>query len=426
VDQKFKILLLNVCVIRRGPAAGEECGSYFVDNNIRALSREHGGNKEFDWCREIKLAMGGGINPWKLQFQGLSPFLACHAKSEWENAAEEKLRIFLLLPCRSAFVLTFTLSMRLGLNHIFHHREFSDAEELVRKKNGNTIALVIPTLNESETIADIVTVLRTALMERVQLLDRIVVVDSGSSDDTSSLAREAGAEVITASEVLPELAAASGKGENLYKATYAVDADILCFLDGDIRQMDPRFVCGLVGPLLCDREIQFVKAYYDRPAQAAEKGARDRPQGGGRVTEILVRPLFSLFRPNLSRIIQPLSGEYAARRSLLCQLPFPVGYGVEMAHLLDIESRYGMDVIAQTDLEERIHRHHGTAELGRMAFAILQVFIRRLPPQALTLFPDGNLPEIYRTFLLKSEVYEEIVERRMELERPPLNTLQLR
>jgi glucosyl-3-phosphoglycerate synthase len=262
-------------------------------------------------------------------------------------------------------------------------------------------------------------------MERVQLLDRIVVVDSGSSDDTLARAAEAGAEVIIASEILPKLAAARGKGENLYKATYAVDADILCFLDGDIRQMDPRFVCGLVGPLLYHSEIQFVKAYYDRPTQAAEEGSGNRPQGGGRVTEILVRPLFSLFRPNLSQIIQPLSGEYAARRSLLRQLPFPVGYGVEMAHLLEIESRFGMEVIAQTDLEERIHRHHGTAELGRMAFAILQVFIRRLPPQALTLFPEGNLPDIYRTFLMKGEVYEQVIERHMELELPPLNTLDL-
>ena len=146
-----------------------------------------------------------------------------------------------------------------------------------------------------------------------------------------------------------------------------------------------------------------------------------RPQGGGRVTEILVRPLFSLFRPELSAMIQPLSGEYAARRSLLRQLPFPVGYGVEMAHLLEISSRFGMGVIAQTDLEERIHRHHGTADLGRMAFAILQVFLRRL--HAAAGFPEAVIPDLYRTFLLKEGVYQEVVEQRPERERPPLDTL---
>ena len=293
--------------------------------------------------------------------------------------------------------------MQSPISHLFHHREFSDSAELVRWKNGATIALVIPTLNEEATIEGIITVLRSKLIEEVPLLDRIVVVDSGSSDATVSRAMGAGAEVIIASDVLPELPAAQGKGENLYKATHAVKADILCFLDGDIREMHPRFVCGLVGPLLRHSELQFVKAFYDRPTQAAEEDSGNRPQGGGRVTEILVRPLFSLFRPELSRIIQPLSGEYAARRSLLQQLPFPVGYGIEMAHLMEIESRFGMGVIAQTDLEERIHRHHGTADLGRMAFAILQVFLRRLPESdRRTAHGDRASPAGFTSQVLKS------------------------
>ena len=306
---------------------------------------------------------------------------------------------------------------------IFHHREFPDAAALAECKGANTIALVIPTLNEEATIGEIVTVLRVALKERVPLLDRIVVVDSGSSDGTVRRAMGAGAEVIVASEILPGLdpaGGARGKGENLYKATHAVECDILCFLDGDIRGMHPRFVLGLVGPLLLHPELQFVKAFYDRPAQAAGEGEGGRPQGGGRVTEILVRPLFSMFRPELSAIIQPLSGEYAARRTLLRQLPFPVGYGVEMAHLLEISSRFGMGVIAQTDLEERLHRHQGTADLGRMAFAILQVFLRRLPSGT---FPREAVPDLYRSFLLRDGMYEEIAERRLEIERPPLDPL---
>ena len=307
------------------------------------------------------------------------------------------------------------------MNHekprMFHHREFSDAEALVRAKAGTSIALVIPTLNEEGTIGEIIGVLKHALLDRLPLLDRIVVVDSDSSDGTVQAALGTGAEVIVASSVLPGLGAARGKGENLYKATHAVEADILCFLDGDIRAMDPRFVLGLVGPLLMHPELQFVKAFYDRPTQAADD-ANGRPQGGGRVTEILVRPLFSMFRPELSVIIQPLSGEYAARRSLLRQLPFPVGYGVEMAHLLEISSRFGMEVIAQCDLEERIHRHHGTADLGRMAFAILQVFLRRLRG-----FPEAVIPDLYRSFLLREGVYEAVEERRLEVERSPLDSV---
>jgi len=308
-------------------------------------------------------------------------------------------------------------------SRLFHHREFSDPGKLLIQKKGATIALVIPTLNEEGTIGEITEVLRRELLETVALLDRIVVVDSGSSDSTVRIARAAGAEVIVAAEILPELGPARGKGENLYKATHAVEADILCFLDGDIQGMHPRFVCGLVGPLLNFPEIQFVKAYYDRPSQAAILGENGRPQGGGRVTEILVRPLFSMFRPELSRIIQPLSGEYAARRSLLRQLPFPMGYGVEMAHLLEISSRFGMGVIAQTDLEERIHRHHGTADLGRMAFAILQVFLRRLPKET---FVQEEIPDLYRTFLMKDGLYEEVVEQQLEMERSPLDSLSLK
>ena len=302
---------------------------------------------------------------------------------------------------------------------IFHHRDFEDTVALAALKNDTTIALVIPTLNEESTIGDIVKVLRSELLDRVPLLDRIVVVDSGSTDETVELARKSGAEVILASEVLPELDPARGKGENLYKATHAVEADILCFIDGDIRKMHPRFVRGLVGPLLQDQELQFVKAFYDRPVQCTDDST-GRPQGGGRVTEILVRPLFSMFRQELSAIIQPLSGEYAARRSLLRELPFPVGYGVEMAHLLDIASRHGMGVIAQCDLEERIHRHHGTADLGRMAFAILQVFIRRLRGPG---FAVDGIPDLYRSFQLRDGSYEEILEHRPEIERVPLDSL---
>ncbi|MEO6053648.1 MAG: glucosyl-3-phosphoglycerate synthase, partial [Chthoniobacterales bacterium] len=259
----------------------------------------------------------------------------------------------------------------------FHHSTFRDLQQLVavKRAKGLSISLCIPTLNEETTIGHIVSVFRSTLMEEHALIDEIAVIDSGSTDRTREIATSEGADVYLAESILPELGVSRGKGENLWKSLHQLRGDIFCFVDGDIRNMHPRFVYGLVGPLLMNDKVAYVKAFYDRTHRILDG---EKPTGGGRVTEVLIRPLFSLFYPQLCGIFQPLAGEYAARRSVLERLSFPTGYGVETAHLLDIYRLYGMEALAQTDLDERIHRHRSNTELGRMAFGILQVFFRRL------------------------------------------------
>ena len=192
--------------------------------------------------------------------------------------------------------------------------------------------------------------------------------------------------------------------------------DIIVYVDADIRNIHPRFVYGLLGPLLNRPEVSYVKAFYDRPL--AESG-RLRPSGGGRVTEILIRPLFSLFFPELSAVIQPLSGEYAVRREVLERIPFPVGYGVETSHLIDVYHRWGMSAFAQTDLDRRIHTNQTTDAFGRMAFGILQTFLQRI--DALEIIND--LPDLNTTlnqFMVDQGRYEELAHEIRVLERPPM------
>lgn len=299
------------------------------------------------------------------------------------------------------------------ISRIFHHGEFSDLPMLLRQKfqQRSVLSVCIPTLNEEATIGKVIHCLRKSLVESIPLLDEILVVDSGSNDRTREEARAAGASVFLASEILPELSSFPGKGTNLWKSLFVAKGNLLCFLDGDIQNMHPRFIYGLIGPLLLFPEIDYVKAFYDRPT-STEKDPR--PVGGGRVTEILIRPLFSLFFPDLSEIIQPLSGEYAARRSLLDNLPFPTGYGVETALLLDIYRRIGMKKIAQVDLERRLHRHQDILALGSMGFAILKTLLRRMPE-----FPNF-LKNSLRQFYLDIDGYHLIETHLPDKEHPPM------
>lgn len=300
----------------------------------------------------------------------------------------------------------------------FHHAQFSDVGDLVRrKKEGNvTISLCIPTLNEAQTIAAVVTPLRLELQERYPLLDEIAVIDSGSVDRTIELATTAGADVYRAAEILPEMGRYCGKGENLWKAVYQLNGDIIVFVDGDVSNMHPRFVTGLVGPLLHRPEIGYVKSFYERPWCHDQA---DRAVGGGRVTEILIRPLFSLYFPELTPIIQPLAGEYAVRRELLEQLAFPVGYGVETAHLIDVYSLCGLGVFAQTDCSLRCHRTRTNRELGKMSFAVLQVMARRLREQGILLKAPQNSGGLHQ-FRRQGQRHLQEVCAIIEHERPPM------
>mgnify|MGYP002861115946 FL=1 len=294
-------------------------------------------------------------------------------------------------------------------------------EELVRAKReaGLTISLCIPTLNEEETIGREIFVFKSELMDRYPLLDEIAVIDSGSSDRTLEVAASYGADTYLSSEILPQCGSKPGKGENLWKAIYQLSGDIICYVDADIRNIHSKFASALVAPLIYRPEIKYVKAFYDRPLAVSDD---IRPSGGGRVTEILVRPLFSMFYPELTALIQPLSGEYAVRREVLERLPFPIGYGVETSHLIDLYRTSGLEAFAQTDLDNRIHRNQPTSDLGRMAFGILRTFFKRLQDSG----RGGDLSDLhglYRQFHAGGHRHEQIAREILEEERPPMITL---
>jgi glucosyl-3-phosphoglycerate synthase len=266
------------------------------------------------------------------------------------------------------------------LGRTFHHSAFQDIDRLVslKQKRGLKISLAFPTLNEERTIGKEILVIRTELIDRYPLLDEIAVIDSSSRDKTRAVAERFGARVITSKKILSKYGTWRGKGENLWKSLYALEGDIIVWVDADISNIAPKFVYGLVGPLLEDDSVSYVKAFYERPIRTGASSGGLSPSGGGRVTEILVRPLFSLFYPELACLIQPLSGEYAGRRKLLEKLPFSVGYGVELGHLIDIYHLAGCDAIAQVDLDMRIHRNQDTVALGKMSYGILRTFFSRI------------------------------------------------
>ncbi|RBM17805.1 glucosyl-3-phosphoglycerate synthase [Streptomyces sp. PT12] len=238
-----------------------------------------------------------------------------------------------------------------------------------------SISVVLPALNEEATVGAIVETLRRDLMEDVPLIDELMVVDSGSTDRTSEVAAAAGAKVVHRDEILPRVPTVQGKGEVLWRSLLATSGEIICFVDADLRDFESRFVYGILGPLLTEPDVQLVKAMYDRPLGDNPTGARQ----GGRVTELVARPLLNLHWPQLAGVVQPLGGEYAARRSLLERLPFPVGYGVELGMLIDTLHLAGLDALGQVDVGVRKHRHQDGQALGRMAAAILRTAQSRLP-----------------------------------------------
>ena len=240
-----------------------------------------------------------------------------------------------------------------------------------KQRTGQSVSVVLPALNEEETVGEIVAVIRHDLMQQVPLVDEIVVVDSGSTDRTSEVAAAAGARVVHRDEILPRLPAVPGKGEVLWRSLLVTRGDVVCFIDADLREFSSDFVSGIVGPLLTDPGVDLVKAMYDRPLGAAAGQ-------GGRVTELMARPLLNMHWPQLAGFVQPLGGEYAARRSLLEQLPFPVGYGVELGMLVDALHLVGLDALAQVDVGVRKHRHQDGQALGRMAAAIYRTAQLRL------------------------------------------------
>ena len=246
-----------------------------------------------------------------------------------------------------------------------------------RGPDGRTgVTVVLPARNEQATVGIIVETLVRDLVRGVPLLDEVVVMDSGSTDRTAQVATDAGARVVHVDSVAADLGAGRGKGDALWKGLLATEGELLVFLDSDLEDFTSRYVVGLVGPLVLHPEIAYVKATYDRPI-ASTPGVE--PAGGGRVTELLARPLLNAWWPQLSGFVQPLSGEYAGRRSVLEQVPFVAGYGVEVGLLVDLLRLVGLDGLAQVDLERRVHRHQTDQALGRMSGELLQAMVRRLP-----------------------------------------------
>ncbi|MEV0470803.1 glucosyl-3-phosphoglycerate synthase [Streptomyces prunicolor] len=265
-----------------------------------------------------------------------------------------------------------------------------------KHRTGQSVSVVLPALNEEATVGEIVAIIRHDLMQQVPLVDEIVVVDSGSTDRTSEVAAAAGARVVHRDDILPRIPAVPGKGEVLWRSLLVTSGDIVCFIDADLKEFSSDFVTGIVGPLLTDPGVDLVKAMYDRPLGGAAGQ-------GGRVTEMMARPLLNMHWPQLAGFVQPLGGEYAARRSLLEQLPFPVGYGIELGMLVDALHLVGLDALAQVDVGVRKHRHQDGQALGRMAAQIYRTAQLRLARghlirPSLTQFergPDGFEPHTY-------------------------------
>jgi glucosyl-3-phosphoglycerate synthase len=303
--------------------------------------------------------------------------------------------------------------------HTFHYSQFADIARLVEAKQRKNlrISLCLPTLNEEKTIAKELVILKSELMTRHPLLDEIVVIDSGSADRTRSVAEAFGAKVYEAAKILPHLKPFSGKGENLWKALYITEGDIIVYLDADIKNIHHRFAYGLIGPLLLEDGVKYSKAFYDRPIAIGNN--KIRPTGGGRVTELVIRPLFSLFLPELTQILQPLSGEYAGFREIFEKIPFPIGYGIETSMILDIYRKWGLQVMAQVDLERRVHRNQDTRALGKMAFAIMKTFIRRKIELGLIELKEELFEEMIQYHLVNDQFEADIVQIKGH-ERPPM------
>ncbi|HEY4421900.1 MAG TPA: glucosyl-3-phosphoglycerate synthase [Pseudonocardia sp.] len=242
--------------------------------------------------------------------------------------------------------------------------------DLLAAKNGTTVSLVVPARNEAATVGDVVARVREALVETVALVDEIVVIDSDSSDATFDVAESAGAIVHRSAEIRPDLGTHPGKGEAMWKSLFVTTGDLVVFMDADLTDWDTHFVPGLLGPLLTQPEVQLVKGFYERPG---ERG----PLDGGRVTELVARPLISLLFPELEDVVQPLAGEWAVRRPHFAGLSVPTGYAVELAALVDTVSACGPGALAQVDLGTRSHGHQPLLDLGAMSVQIIDAALRR-------------------------------------------------
>lgn len=294
------------------------------------------------------------------------------------------------------------------------------AGELLAAKGVTSVSVVIPARDEESTVGSIVATIRQELVERVPLVDEILVVDSRSSDRTAEVAAAAGARVVAQDTVLAWLPRRDGKGEALWKGLAASEGDLVVFIDADLHEFSPDFVTGLLGPLLTDPAVAFIKGFYHRPF---DHQALTVPDGGGRVTELVARPLLNMYWPELAGFVQPLAGEYAGRRAVLEQVPFVTGYGVELGLLVDMVELVGLDAMAQVDLGSRRHTHQNNEALGRMAGQIMLTAFERLQRQGRIVMsePPATVLAQFRRGDSGYGVHRELVVSDIAVpERPPL------
>jgi glucosyl-3-phosphoglycerate synthase len=289
----------------------------------------------------------------------------------------------------------------------------ADASSLAALKleAGVSVTVCLPALDEASTIGGICEQIAPEL-GRDGLVDELVVIDSGSRDGTLEIARAAGASVRRAEDIVPEFGSPLGKGDALWRSLAVTSGDVIVWLDSDVRNFTLDFVTSLLAPLLEDRSVLFAKAFYDRPLA---RGDGFESTGGARVTELVARPLMNLLFPELTGFIQPLSGEYAVRRSAVSELPFFTGYAVDAGLLIDAVERYGLDSFVQVDLGTRVHRNQDVFALGRMSYEILHAILRRAddlgrvklaeePGRQLVQYvpgEDGPTPRVFRPSVLE-------------------------
>ena len=281
--------------------------------------------------------------------------------------------------------------------------------QLQAAKGGRTVSVVLPALNEAATVG---AVIETIIPMLGGLVDELIVLDSGSTDETEARALAAGARVVHREEALPEVPPQPGKGEALWRSLAATTGDVIVFIDSDLIDPDPMFVPRLVGPILTGDGIHLVRGFYRRPI---ELGDGQDANGGGRVTELVARPLLAALRPELGSIIQPLGGEYAGTRELLTSVPFAPGYGVEIGILIDTYDKFGLEGIAQVNLGVRTHRNRPLSELGPMSRQIIATLLTRCG------IPDSGVG--LTQFLPDADGYRTRTSTVSLADRPPMNTL---
>jgi glucosyl-3-phosphoglycerate synthase len=282
--------------------------------------------------------------------------------------------------------MTRTAAERWAEDRSFHHSSYSVAR--IAAEREHTVSVCLPARDCAETVGAIVTVL--ADLRAAGAIDEIVVVDADSADGTAIHAERAGALVLQQAELMPEHGPVLGKGDAMWRSLSALTGELVCFLDADTDRFSAHFAIGLLGPLVCERDVSFVKAFYRRPFV---QGDVSLPEGGGRVNHLTARPALALFYPELAAVRQPLAGEIAVRRSLLERLPFTTGYGVEIAMLIDAWREVGLEGIAQVDLDEHRNHHQSLSALTPMAFTVLATIARRLEREGrLTESTDDDAP----------------------------------